>query len=65
MLSSCIKSHRYCIYGPYLPKIWLNNIECHRLANTLHALGYSAYLMLDALWFFRWPLQASEMVFKC
>ena len=31
------------------------------LANTCHALGYSAYLLLDALIFFRWPLQATEM----
>ena len=32
------------------------------LANTLHALGYSAYLMLDALGFFRWSLRATEMI---
>ena len=32
------------------------------LANTLHALGYSAYLMLDALWFIRWSLRASEII---
>ena len=31
------------------------------LANTCHALGYSAYLLLDALLFFRWPLRATEM----
>ena len=31
------------------------------LANTYHALGYSAYLLLDALIFFRWPLRATEM----
>ena len=31
------------------------------LANTCHALGYSAGLMLDALIFFRWPLLATEM----
>ena len=31
------------------------------LANTYHALGYSAYLLLDALLSFRWPLRASEM----
>ena len=24
-------------------------------------LGYSAYLLLDVLWFFRWPLRATEM----
>ena len=32
------------------------------LANTLHALGYSAYLLLDALWFIRWSLRASEII---
>ena len=31
------------------------------LVNTCHALGYSAYLLLDALLFFRWPLRATEM----
>ena len=31
------------------------------LANTYHALGYSAYLLLDALLSFRWPLRATEM----
>ena len=31
------------------------------LANTYHALGYSAYLLLDALIFFIWPLRATEM----
>ena len=31
------------------------------LANTYHALGYNAYLLLDALLFFRWPLRATEM----
>ena len=31
------------------------------LVNTCHALGYSAYLLVDALIFFRWPLQATEM----
>ena len=35
------------------------------LANTLHALGFSVYLLLDTLWFFRWSLRASEMIFKC
>ena len=32
------------------------------LANTLHASGYSAYLLLDALWFIRWSLRASEII---
>ena len=32
------------------------------LANTYHALGYSAYLLLDVLWFFRWSLRAIEMI---
>ena len=32
------------------------------LANTLHALEYSAYLVRDALLFFRWSLRASEMI---
>ena len=32
------------------------------LANTYHALGYSAYLLLDVLWFFRWSLRATEMI---
>ena len=31
------------------------------LANTFHALGYSAYLLVDTLLFFRWPLRATEM----
>ena len=31
------------------------------LANTCHALGYSAYLLLNALLFFVWPLRATEM----
>ena len=31
------------------------------LVNTFHALGFSAYLMVDALIFFRWPLRATEM----
>ena len=31
------------------------------LANTCHALGYNAYLLLNALIFFRWPLRATEM----
>ena len=29
------------------------------LVNTCHALGYSAYLLVDALIFFRWPLLAT------
>ena len=32
------------------------------LANTYHGLGYSAYLLLDVLWFFRWSLRATEMM---
>ena len=32
------------------------------LANTYHALGYNAYLLLDVLWFFRWSLRATEMI---
>ena len=31
------------------------------LVNTCHALGYSAYLLVDALIFFRWPLRATVM----
>ena len=31
------------------------------LANTCHALGYSAYLLLDALIFLRWPLRDTKM----
>ena len=31
------------------------------LVNTCHALGFSAFLMVDALIFFRWPLRAIEM----
>ena len=31
------------------------------LVNTCHALGFSAYLMVDALIFFGWPLRATEM----
>ena len=29
------------------------------LVNICHALGYSAYLLVDALIFFRWPLRAT------
>ena len=32
------------------------------LANTLHALGLSAYSVRKVLWFFRWSLRASEMI---
>ena len=31
------------------------------LDNTCHALGYSAYLLLDGLLFFIWPLRATKM----
>ena len=31
------------------------------LVNTCHALGFSAFLMVDALTFFRFHLQAIEM----
>ena len=31
------------------------------LVNTGHALGFSPYLMVDALISFRWPLRATEM----
>ena len=31
------------------------------LVNTYHALGSSAYLMLDALLSFRWPLRTTDM----
>ena len=41
--------------------ITLNVID---LANTLHALGYSAQVR-DALLFFRWSLRASEIIFTC
>ena len=34
------------------------------LANTLHALGYSAQVR-DALLLFRWSLRASEMIIEC
>ena len=34
------------------------------LANTLHALGSSSRVR-DALWFFRWSLRASEIIFTC
>ena len=34
------------------------------LANTYHALGYGAYLLLDVMWFFRWSLRATEMIFN-
>ena len=32
------------------------------LVNTCHALGFSAFLMVDALIFFRWHLRAIEML---
>ena len=31
------------------------------LVNTCHDLEYNAYLLVDALIFFRWPLRATEM----
>ena len=31
------------------------------LVNTCHALGYSAYLLVDAQIFFRWTLRSTEM----
>ena len=31
------------------------------LVNSCHDLGFSAYLLVDALIFFRWPLRATEM----
>ena len=46
---------------PHLLKIGLA-FNVINLANTYHALGYSAYLLLDVLWFFRWPLRATEMM---
>ena len=42
--------------------ITLNVID---LANTLHALGSSAYSVRDVLWFYRWSLRASEIIFIC
>ena len=42
--------------------ITLNVID---LANTLHALGSSVYSVREALWFFRWSLRASEIIFTC
>ena len=40
-------------------KLGLNNIYFIVLANTLHALGYSARVR-DTLVFFRWSLLASK-----
>ena len=39
-------------------------IACNviELANTIHALGLSAYSVREVLWFFRWSLRASEMI---
>ena len=66
MFSSCIQKLQVLYLWPLSSQnmvgITLNVIN---LANTLHVLGYCAYLMLDALWFFRWSLRASEMIFKC
>ena len=45
--------------APIFPSSQINVIN---LANTYHALGYSAYLLLDVLWFFRWSLRATEMM---
>ena len=35
------------------------------LVNTCHALRFSAFLMVDALTFFRFHLRETEMRFKC
>ena len=35
------------------------------LVNTCHALGFSAFLIVDALTFFRCHLRVTEMRFKC
>ena len=46
---------------PYLPNLGLKPFNVITLVNTYHALGYSAYLLLDALLSFRWPLRATKM----
>ena len=46
---------------PYLPNYGLKPFNVVTLVNTYHALRYSAYLLLDALLSFRWPLRANEM----
>ena len=46
----------------FMAPIFSKSFNVINLANTYHALGYSAYLLLDVLWFFRWPLRATEMM---
>ena len=48
--------------APIFSKLGLISFNVFALANTYHALGYSAYLLLDVLLFFRWPLRATEMM---
>ena len=47
--------------APSFPNQGLMPFNVITFANTCHALGYSAYLLLDALLFFRWSLRAPEM----
>ena len=49
---------------PIFSKYGLIALNVINSANTYHASGYSAYLFLDALWFIRWSLRASEMIFN-
>ena len=46
---------------PNFPNEGLMPFNVFLLVNTCHALGFSAFLMVDALTFFRFHLQAIEM----
>ena len=45
---------------PNFPNYGLTLFNVFLLANTCHALGFSAFLMVDALTFFRCHLRANE-----
>ena len=51
----------FVILVPKFSFLGLKLFDVLSLANTYHASGYSAYLLLDVLWFFRWSLQATEV----
>ena len=46
---------------PTLPNRGLMLFNVFLLVNTCHALGFNAFLMVDALTFFRFHLRAIEM----
>ena len=46
---------------PYFPNYGLMPFNVVHLVNTCHALGFSAFVMLDALTFFICHLRAMEL----